>query len=106
MRAQIIVYFELAVTDVGAAKACSLVSKLEDSVLFEEFTNTTTMETDPDDTSESSGDEEKNSQQNETENEHENDHESSTQSAGPSVMGSSDYYWTPASDMCPDIDKC
>ncbi|KAK8869271.1 conidial development fluffy [Apiospora arundinis] len=102
MRAQIIINFELAVTDVGAAQAHSLVSKLEDSVLFEEFTNTMTMDTDSDDTSESSGDEEKNCQQNETE----NHHERSKQGAGDPVMGSSDYYWTPASDMCRDIDKC
>jgi len=95
MQSQIIVNFELAVVDVGAARAHSLASRLEDLVLFDEFTIDTTTMTDAD--HEDDGDEG-------YENENENDYESSAQSGG-SVIGS-DYYWTPASDMCRDIDNC
>ncbi|KAK7990357.1 C6 transcription factor [Apiospora arundinis] len=102
MRVQIIVNFELAVVNVDAARAHSLTSKLEDLVLFDEFTNTTTaMEPDSDDSTDSNGDEEGNHQRtrNEIEKERENDYESWTHSGGSSVMGGSDYYWTPASEI-------
>ncbi|KAK6851886.1 hypothetical protein PG995_012011 [Apiospora arundinis] len=105
MRPQIIVNFELAVVNVDAARAHSLASKLEDLVLFEEFTNTTAMDTNSDESDDGDTDE-ANRPPTENENEHENDYESSTQSGGGSVMGGSDYYWTPTSDVCRDIDNC
>ncbi|KAK8117696.1 uncharacterized protein PG998_005977 [Apiospora kogelbergensis] len=100
MQAQVIVNFDLAVVDVGAARAQVLASKLEDLVLFDEFTIDTTTTSDEDGEEDGSYE-----TTNAIEiNEHENDYESSAQSGG-SVIGS-DHYWTPTSDVCREIDNC
>ncbi|KAK7937640.1 uncharacterized protein PG986_014508 [Apiospora aurea] len=94
---QAIVNFELAVVDVDAARAHRLASKLEDLLLFDEFTSTTTTGEDEDDCS-YNGD---GNYENESDNEQ--DYESSAQSG--SVLGS-DLYRTPTSDVSTDVNNC
>ncbi|KAK8091857.1 hypothetical protein PG997_002218 [Apiospora hydei] len=96
-QAQVIVNFELAVVDVDAARAHRLASKLEDLLLFDEFTSTTTTSEDEDDCSYNDDGNYKN------ESDNEQDYESSAQNG--SVLGS-DLYRTPASDVCTDVNNC
>lgn len=112
IQAQIIVNFELAAVDVGASRARALASKLEDLVLFDEFTNTaarmaaTNEEAEDEDCHDEDEDE---GCHDEDEDMYENDHENEPdyESSAPSgSVVSPDLYRTPASDVCPDFNNC
>ncbi|KAK8022433.1 hypothetical protein PG993_013200 [Apiospora rasikravindrae] len=101
-QAQAIVHFELAVVDADAARAHRLASRLEDLMMFDEFTNTTTSTVDDEDDDEDDCSYDKDDHY-ENESDNERDYESSAQSG--SVLGS-DLYRTPASDACTDVNNC
>ncbi|KAK8057337.1 nitrate assimilation regulatory protein nirA [Apiospora saccharicola] len=106
-RAQIIVHFELSTVDVDASRAHALASKLEDLVLFDEFTNTTTTTTT---TTTSDNDEDEDSHNHEEdgdscENDNYNEHGYESSAPSGSVV-SPDLYRTPASDVCTDYNNC
>ncbi|KAK8109005.1 hypothetical protein PG984_014806 [Apiospora sp. TS-2023a] len=112
-RAQIIVHFELSTVDVDASRAQALASKLEDLVLFDEFTNTTTTTatttTTTATTSDNDEDDEDNYNHEENEDSYENDNynEHGYESSAPSGSAvSPDLYRTPASDVCTDYNNC